>query len=252
MVTAGTVLDSARSHLNDELGLNWPDHKLFPKLQEAHRELQSSLVLAGVPLIDTTSLVITVPPFVNEDGNLNLSTGVDSSGSPFIMMDDGFGNLVLNPSATPNYPTDIIEPLDLFERQVGQYRVDFVKMNQVEFLPDYSKDTFLRYWSWNGEAIILLGATVAVQVKIHYRRQLQIPTVNSDSIGVTLGETFLSYKTALLALQSADFNTNVKTLSYLEGQSEKFLSKIVRINIKEMQNNPVKRIPYHRQKASAR
>lgn len=252
MVNAGTVLESARSHLNDELGLNWPDPKLFPKLQEAHRELQSSLILAGIPTIDNTSRVIVVPAFLDQDNDLNLSTGVDSSGDPFIMVDDGFGNLVLNPSRTINFPTDIVEPIELFERPVGYLRSDFVSMTQVDFLPDFEKSTYLRYWAWNGENILLLGALNDVQVKLHYRRQLQVPVNNSDTIGVTLGESFLSYKTALLALQSADFNTNVKTLSYLESQADKFLSKVIRTNVKQMQNNPVKRIPYHRRKASTR
>src|SRR5215831_188595 len=47
---AGDVLVSARTHLNDDEGIIWPDQKLFPKLREAHRMLQVALVANGVPI----------------------------------------------------------------------------------------------------------------------------------------------------------------------------------------------------------
>src|SRR5690348_7524569 len=127
-VTTFQCLESARIHLNDEMGLMWPDNRLLPKFQEAHRELKNELILNGIPVVHEVSVVLTVPA-----GTTDLTT-------------------------VTNYPSDMLIPIWLKERQVGQQNVDFTDMVQVSFIPNTQQEVYLNYWAWIEEKIMLLGA----------------------------------------------------------------------------------------------
>jgi hypothetical protein len=87
---AGQVLDSARVHLNDVGKTIWPDSVLLPFLQEAHRELRVEVVLNGIPVTNEVTGVLSVPAQTTD-----LSSVV-------------------------GYPLDMIVPIWLKERQVGE------------------------------------------------------------------------------------------------------------------------------------
>src|SRR5882724_10340159 len=102
----GDVYSRARMLLNDEEKANWPDFKLVTKAVLAFEELEAELILAGIPIIHAISTIITVPPISIDDNNLDLST-------------------------VSGYPTDLIIPIWLKERQIGQMNQDFVDMVEV-------------------------------------------------------------------------------------------------------------------------
>src|ERR1035437_6370810 len=114
--TAFQVLESARIHLNDEIGLIWTDNRLLPKLQEAHRELKNELLLNGIPVIYEVSVVLSVPALTTD-----LTT-------------------------VTNYPSDLLSPIELKERSVGGQNIDFTGMSQVNFIPNSQQATTLNYW----------------------------------------------------------------------------------------------------------
>lgn len=224
VATAAQVLNSARTHLNDELGLNWNDTKLLPKLQEAHRELRAQLVLVGIPVVDEFSIIMTVPALTTDDSNQDLSV-------------------------VAGYPTDMIIPIWIKERQVGQRNVDFHDMTQVDTIPYMDKSTYLGYWAWLEEVIVVRGALNSNQIQIKYGRNIPTPVVNTDNIGFMYGELFLSYRTAALAAGSTG---NDQKNTYLTSQAERNLDTVIRMNIKSLQNLPAKRRPYHRGKGRNR
>ena len=57
------VLTTARTYLNDDNAQQFPDPVLIPKIQEAHRELQTELWVVGSPLVrgQTAPLAYTTP-----------------------------------------------------------------------------------------------------------------------------------------------------------------------------------------------
>jgi hypothetical protein len=223
MALAAQVLDSARTHLNDEYGSLWTDQKLLPKLQEAHRELQSTLFLAGIPVINDVTAVLTVPANVIDGQNVDMST-------------------------VAGYPTNLVRPIWMKERTVGQQNQDFIDMIEVDFIPSISKDTRLVYWAWIGQTIMLLGATNDVQVQLRYRGSITVPTKVTDDCVVLFSETFLSYRTAALAIASTGQDDN--KFRTLDAMAERNLDKLMRTAIKEEQNLPVRRVPYHRGRKS--
>lgn len=218
------VLDSARTHLNDDEATLWNDQKLIPKLQEAYRELMSQLYLSGVPLTYATTSVLTVPADLVDGHNVDMS-------------------------AVSGYPTNIIEPIYMKERSVGQLNTDFVDMTEVDFLPNLQKSTELIWWCWQGQKIMLLGALNAVEVQLRYMGSLVPPTKVTDDIVVIMGELYLSYRTASLAMEAArQFDVAYKLYSVAKGH----LDTIIRINVKQLQNLPANRRPYHRGRGRSR
>lgn len=224
MALVAQVLDSSRTHLNDENGLIWPDTRLLPKLQEAFRELLNKMLLVGIPVIQEVSAIITVPALTTDDANQDLSL-------------------------VTNYPTDMIVPVWLKERQLGQMNADFVNMTQCDYIPNVTKSTTLSYWCYMENKIFLLGALTSNQVQIRYQRSIPVPNSVQESVVVTLGETFLSYRVAALAQASIRNWTEYEKWNTV---AEANLDSVVRRDVKRLQNLPAKRRAYHRGRGTNR
>ena len=221
--TVNVVLDSARGHLNDDEQLVWQDPKIFPKFQEAYREMVNIFDLNDIPIIYAVSKILTVPANTSDDSNLDLSTVTD-------------------------YPTDLLEPIWLKERLPGQRDTDFVDMQQVDFIPQCEIDeSQLVFWCWinnagTGFTIMLRGCLQPTEVMIRYKRYLAPPTELSASVIVPGSEVYLSYRTAALCAAS----TGSSRFDYLSATANINLDMVVCSQIKALQNLPAKRRPYHR------
>lgn len=218
---AGDVLVSARTHLNDDEGIIWPDQKLFPKLREAHRQMQLALVSHGVPIVSEVSTILLVPA-----GTTNCST-------------------------VANYPTNLIVPIWMKERLPGQRMQDFVDMTEVDYIPQLDPSTELIWWTWNKQMILFLGSNQDREVLLRYRKGLKIPQEATDDVGPYFGEIFLSYKTAALAVGSITPRDESK-IALLEGQASANLENLLTLAATEAQNLPTKRRPYHRGRGRSR
>lgn len=218
---AGEVLQAARTHLNDDEGILWPDQKLFPKLREAHKLLQLALVQNGVPIIHEVTAPMLVAAYV------------------------------VDPTPLATYPPNLIQPIWLKERPAGSLMQDFIDMTEVDFLPQVQQSTELVWWSWRKQKINFLGATMDREVLIRYRGGLKVPQEVTDTIGPFFGELYLSFKTAALAVGSIGPRDTVR-IQYLEEQADANLENILVNAAMEAQNLPTKRRPYHRGRGRSR
>lgn len=216
------VMTRARSLLNDDDATNWPDYRLIVKAQQAFEELEAELYLAGIPIINSQNTIMLIPAY-----NINAAGGVP-----------------LDMSLLPGYPKNMIMPIWMKERWPGQEWRDFVDMVECDFTPITTTDVYLRYWTWRNNRILLLGALNDVQVLLRYQSFLPLPGVNTDTISVPLGQLHLSYRTASLAAESLPDSQQLAAA--LDARAQINLDKIVRMNIKQQQNLPAKRRPYHR------
>ena len=213
-VLTDQVMMSARTHLNDDNAINWPDTSLLPKLQEAFRDLRLELELNGIQVIDEVSADITV-----NAGVVDLATAT-------------------------GYPTDMITPIWMKEKQVGETDAYLISMTPIDFIPNVEQDTTLNWWSWSMGTIKLLGALNAVVVQLRYRRDLIAPKLNSDNIAVAMGESFLSYRTAAMAFSSVKDFTSADRM---DARAEMNKSKLIQFFVTyEKQMLPAKRQAYHR------
>lgn len=214
-VQAGEVLAAARTHLNDDEGLLWPDQKLFPKLREAHRALQLVLVQNGVPVINEVSTTFLVPTPMTDI------------------------------TAAAGYPTNILMPIWMKERGAFDPLQVFSDMIEVDFLPSIKPGPVLGYWTWNKQKITTVGATQDRYILLRYRGGIKIPQEVTDTIGPYFGELYLSYKTAALAVGSVT-PRDTDRIGYLEGQATMNLENVLANAAIQAQSLPTKRRPYHR------
>src|SRR4030095_7051030 len=171
MANLRLVIDEAASLLNDPQRTEWDFTTLRPYFRKAHRELQLELDMNGIPVAQSTAIILSVPPLVDENNpGINL----------------------------PNQPADLIEPEQLFERPAGTFN-KFVPMKERMWEAEATPGTRLNWWHWNQELVQLLGATQEVDVKLHYLKGLAIPEAESDPLGFINAELFLGPKTAAIA-----------------------------------------------------
>jgi hypothetical protein len=230
--TAKTALTLARTHLNDEMGRNWPDQKLMPKLQAAYQEMMAELTTNGVPIINNVSTIMTVIANVVDDNNVDLSQPASISAG--------------------TYPTNMLEPIWMKERSVGQANADFVDMTKVDYIPQLPlSGNQLVWWAWMNGVIMLRGCLTPVQVQLRFRQILTPPKKNTDLLTVTNAETFLGAETAYLAMISLpDGNRGI--ITGVKSLAERNLENVIAEAVKGLQNLPAKRRPYHRGRGRSR
>jgi hypothetical protein len=169
MSSASVALATARTLLNDDNATVWTDPVLIPKLQEAHRELQTDLWLVGSPVVrEVTAPILVV------SGSTDLGA---------------------------NQPGNLISPTALKEAEASNGT--WIDMTEVNYIPfDVAKVDKLIYWAWRGEKILFLGATTNRYVVVFYRKLITIPSTATDPIGIIFGELYLGARTAALAAGS--------------------------------------------------
>lgn len=197
-VLMSQVLTTARTYLNDDNATQNPDNTLIPKLQEAHRELQEELWVVGSPLVRARSNPITLVA----------------------------GTIVLSPTTTPPLPADLLCPTSLYESPNGAF--NWTPMTEAFYVPlGYIQLATLGWWSWRAEQIQFGGATGTVYVVIDYRRQIPIPALVTDPIGILFGESFLAARTAAIA---SGVLGNAEAFAAMTSLAKENLAKVLSAN----------------------
>ena len=172
-----TALNLTRALINDAAGSVFNDGTLMPLLNSAYRALQRELAEAGVSV-----LVSQV------DLDLPLTSGLTAT--------------ELTDTSTPQLPTDLMVPHQLWEQQSGSSDL-FVPMEKiVSGLPNLQPGSFLRMWEWREDTIQLLGATSEVTVRLRYEKVLPQLVLGTDPILIRASNDALAYATAAVAARA--------------------------------------------------
>lgn len=172
-----TALNLTRALINDSAGAVFNDGTLMPLLNSTYRALQRELAQAGVSV-----LVSQI------DLDLPLTSGLTTT--------------ELTDTSTPQLPTDLMVPHQLWEQQAGSGEL-FVPMEKiVSGLPNLQPRSFLRMWEWREDTIQLLGATSEVTVRLRYEKVLPQLVVGTDPILIRASNDALAYATAAVAARA--------------------------------------------------
>ena len=174
---AESALNLTRALVNDAAGSVFNDATLMPLLNSTYRALQRELAEAGVSV-----LVAQV------DLDLPLTSGLTTT--------------ELSDTSSPQLPTDLMVPHQLWEQQTdsGDLFVPLEKI--VGGLPNLQPGTFLRMWEWREDTIQLLGATSEVTVRLRYEKVLPQLVFGTDPIVIRASNDALAYATAALAARA--------------------------------------------------
>lgn len=214
MALASAVMGIARAKLNDTPGDLFTNTVLLPHLVSAWNVLQSTMKSNGIPTTRTTSAALSIPAGVK----------------------------VISLSSVPPFPSDLVEPIEVWEKNPSDSEDSYVKMTEAAWVPFDEPTGLLRIWAWLDQEIQLVGATQVRDVKIRYVANLAAITSDSTNIPVISSEEYLGTKTAALA---AEFIGANRTRSdRLESMAEIELRKFINIAVRGMQGLTTKRIPY--------
>ena len=199
-VLMSQVLATARTYLNDDAAQQFPDPVLIPKVQEAHRELQEELWIIGSPLVrgQTAPLAYATPA-------TSLTTALAGV-------------------------TDFLCPTALFENAAGSTIVQpgWVPMTEAFYIPmGTAMAATLGFWCWQQEVIVLAGATANRAVVVQYRRQITIPVMATDPIGILFGESYLAARSAAIAAGTVG---NKEIYDAMTALAKENLAKVISAN----------------------
>lgn len=200
-VTCETVLVTARTFLNDDAAVTFTDPVLLPKFTQAHRELQQKMRAASCPVMRTTSADISIPA----------------------------NTILLNLTSSPPYPSDMVEPIQLYERANGADISTMALMTEWDPLPyqDVSSGA-LTNWQWSEENILFTGSSVTRIIQIRYWRAVPIPTTTSQLIGIINGEVYLGPRVA--ALMAGTLGANPQNVAMASQIAEASIAQVIAAN----------------------
>ncbi len=210
-VTAAEALAECKVLLNDPSGNIYPDDRLLPLMQKAYRELQTKLLLNGLAVAKEYTLGTPIP----------VPIGTTQLG-------DGTG-----------LPTDIVYPIEMWERAQGQTGSLFVEMTERAWEPEAKPGGSLIYWAWREEEIKFLGATTAREVRLKYMQGLTKITAATSVIEVNNATSWLAARTAAIA--AFVLGSNPTRAEGLNGDAGQALEDLLRYLVKRQQGLPVRR-----------
>lgn len=222
-LTAGEVMDKSASLMNDTAKTVYTHTAQLPYLQMALDELQENFELHNIPITNKTSTAVTV-----------------NAGTIAINPTDGPGVIT-----APNYPTDLSEIQQLWERLVGSTD-PYVPMGQREFLNHTLDDLpveSLMYWAYENQRIVFIGATTNRQVRIDYIAKVFPDLITTTtSLGIINARSFLNYRTA--ALCSHFIGENPTRAEELNNFAQMALDRVIGIGVKGKQSIYTRRRPF--------
>lgn len=201
---AENALNLARSLANDAAGAVFSDSVLMPFLNSAYRALQRQLAEAGVSVL-----------IAQIDLDLPLTNGITPT--------------ELSDASTPQLPTDLLAPHQLWEQAAGSSDI-FSPMEKITGgLPNFQPSAYLRMWEWRTDSIQLIGATQEITVRLRYEKSLPALVLGTDPIQIRSSLDPLAYAVAGMAARSRGAQAlAADMLSLAEAAVTKLIERYVR------------------------
>jgi len=202
------VFDRSRAVLNDVVKDLYTDDVLLPYLKIANDDLSDELVDNGA----------TVQKEVTAD--IPLGSGI----------------------TVPALPSNMIVPIELYEKDQGQDDSYYRYMHQQTFLPNGKAGNELSVWAWREQQIYTLGSTQNKILRIRYYRLITDIVGSNSPIELTHALNYLAYHTAALASEHIGQN-RTKAID-LESQAIQKLQKLMKKEVKQTHGKPTRRRPF--------
>lgn len=154
---------------------------MFPLLNDALDWMQYELNNHGVNSFTKETVLASVTP-----------VGVNDPGTQVNVSDTGYFDGVTAVPA-PQLPTDLMNPLFMWERQTGSTE-EWVPMQEIlDGLPSVQQGSRLVIWEYRQDALYMPGATQTNDLRLRYEgSQAQFATIN-DTLYIRGGASPLAY-----------------------------------------------------------
>jgi len=211
MATVADVAERARKvYMNDANVELYSNEIMLPFIQQAYGEMQLELNLNGLSTNKEISTVLTIGIGINVITNIQI--------------------------------VDMVMPLDLFERAVGEGDDKFVRMEKTSWESNTLPSETLKKWNWRENEIKLIGSTADREVKVRYIKGLTILVNENNVIGINNSTEFLAAKSAGLA--SRFIGGNIGRADSCDNDAGRILPRLVALEVKNNQSIAVRRKPF--------
>lgn len=211
------IVARVQALVNDTPAAVYTQAVLLPYINTAQDEVAAALRNHGVAFTKFRSSVLTVTA-----GTTSLYIG-----------------------SSPTLPTNLVEPITMWERPSGGAEQDFYPMFGPSTLPNYGQNQTLTYWDYyqdatNGPTILTLGATTNREVRIDYYGDLTSFASSGDKLLIYGAQNVVAYRTASLVCLSRGDNDGAQAFNLVY---EKNLGTLCSEQVKEGQARPGRRLP---------
>ena len=204
-ITVADPLDAAAALLNDPDKVTFTYAVMLPFFKIAWRELQTFLVSNGIKDVDeytTAALTITT-----------------------------------NTKQWTDTPTDLLFPIKMWERAVGESDEDWVEMEERIPDPSEAQETELEVWYFKEGDIWFRGADTDREVILRYQKELAAISSESTAIPVRGSISFLSFRTAGIIARARG---NKSRANDLDVDAKMHLDSTIATKVKDEQGLPVR------------
>jgi len=209
-VLASDIMDRARVALNDQGASLYTNSTLLPILKIVNDELCDKLIVGGMQNLKSTGV-----------SDLDIDAG----------------------DTTPDVPPDdMIVPIELFEKRVGDDDNNFTPIIERNWLPTETPSTNLGVWQWTGTEIKFLGATEEKTVRVRYYRVITSITANNSPAEIYRSFNWLAHRTAEYAANS--IGENPVKAAMINKDTVKYDTLLMQILNKNKQGDRVRRQPF--------
>lgn len=205
-LTAGQVMDRSAALLSDPSKITFNYTLQIPFLGMAWDELQEELVANSIMDVEE----VNSSPLLIAAGTLDMTSG---------------------------QPSDLLFPLQLWERAPGGAASDWEPMEEQTSDPADPQVSELEVWYWEDSKIHFRGATADREILIRYQKDLITLSSDASVIPVKNAKSFLAHRTAALIAGSRG---NKLRSAELNAFADKFLGKAIATKVKDMQDAPAR------------
>lgn len=206
----------------------------FSILNGGYERVQLELAKAGIEVSIAEWWLIGLPFMPTVDPEARMV--IDDTGCN-IIYPNGTGDIF---SMTPQLPTNLVLPLDLFERQTNTICEAREMRQTLKTLPSASQDLYIVDWEWSSEGLRTRGALQSQDIKISGEKQLPQLVVPTDPVPIRGVLNAAAYFAAMIFSEGRD--GEVAPTWAQRAQEEIFLR--LQISARRRQRRPGRRRAY--------
>jgi hypothetical protein len=209
-VLASDILDRSRVALNDQGASLYTNTVMLPILKIANDELCDKLIVGGMQNLKSTGV-----------SDLDVDAGDTTFDTP---------------------PDDLIVPIELFEKRVGDDDSNFTPIIEQSWLDNVVPSVNLGIWRWSGTEVEFVGATEERTVRMRYYRVITEITTASSPAEIFRSLNWLAHRTAEYAANSIGQNPVVAAT--INKDTIRYETLLMQILNKNKQGVRVRRMPF--------
>lgn len=241
--TAELVLQNARAICNDAAlsiaGSILADTQpyVFPMLEERYEYLQDRLITEGANTYSEYGIVTGLLPA----GSTDPTTQVE------LLYTGYYDGVTLH--ASPTLPADLLEPLELWERQSGTQNYWIPMAQASDAIGARAQSSKMRIWDWETDILYMQGATQSNDVKIKYLRFAPMLTSPTSPVLIVRCIPALA---ALMAEAAAKSRGGTEAAAMFKQQAEEAIKMIISRTARKEQYAKFNRIPFRSRRRGRR